>query len=176
MFVVDIVDNQIRISGWFRVPQRYTVVCCIDQEQFFYALFLLVLLLFLYLCNYVLLQSWVGQWCAGLSNTKSHFLGNMKSVHVQCLLRYYLDKNGILEIWWNIHPSKGWCAVPLYILMFGPCGDVFSWLFSRIIYKQPDSSVLGVPYLKQLLGVVGVSIMSSLLVWCCLSKYICRPE
>ena len=41
---------------------------------------------------------------------------------------------------------------------------------------RPNSSGLGVTYLKQLLGVVGVSGMLSLMYRYCLDTYMCRQE
>ena len=72
-FVGDIVDDQIPVSGWFRLLRRWVVVWCIDLDQFVYALWMLPLILFRYVCKYGLLQSQVVQWCSGISYFKSRF-------------------------------------------------------------------------------------------------------
>ena len=53
----------------------------------------------------------------------------MTSVHVQFRQIEYHDRYGNPDFRWNIHPSKWLCAAALYILMWGPCKDIFSLTF-----------------------------------------------
>ena len=108
--------------------------------------------------------------------SQESFFGNMTSVPVWYLLRYYPDMYGFSYFWWKIHPIKGWCASYVRIMMQSTCEDIFPLLFSIILYMQPNSSGSGVINLKQLLGIVCVSIMFSIMDWYCLGIQLCRQE
>ena len=60
MIVEYIVYNQIPIFSWSRVPRRFAVVFCISMDQYFYALWMLTLLVFQYISKYGLIQIQVG--------------------------------------------------------------------------------------------------------------------
>ena len=140
------------------------MVCYIVLNNFFYALWPLSLLLFWYVCKYVSLQSQVRQWCAGLSHPRSFLFG--VTWH-QCLYNVIWESILIIMVFqtseWKIHPNRGCSAAALYIPMWVPCEDLFFLTISKILCMWPNSSGLGVTYMKQFLGVVGISIMFSLL-------------
>ena len=69
--VGDIINNQIPVSRWLRVLRRCIVVCCIALEKFAYALWLIALLLFWYICTHGFLPSPVVQWCAYILHPRS---------------------------------------------------------------------------------------------------------
>ena len=124
--VGDISDHWIPVFGWFLLLWHCILVCCIDLYQLVYAICLIVLFLFRYVCKYVLILNLLEQWCAGLSHPRSPlFFGNMTSVPMQWLLREYPDKYGISDLWCKIHTSKECCGAALYIPMWTTCEDLF---------------------------------------------------
>ena len=175
-FVGDIFGNQRPIYGWFHGPRNCAVVCYFILGKFVPDLWTLSLLILQYICKYGLLQNQVRQWCAGLSHTRSPFFWNTTLVPVQCCLIYYSDKYWISDFWWKIHHNRGCCSADLYIPMWGPCEYAFPWLFYKILCLRPNSSGLEVPYLKQLLGVVGVMIFVLLMDWYCMCIHMCCQE
>ena len=162
--VGDILDNQISVSGWFRVLRLCLVVWYISLEQFFYALWLLVSLLFWYVfkCGFVL--SLVGQWCAGISPPRSPFFW---VTWLQCLCDVFWESI-LISMGFQTYDGRSiLVSVAAPLLCIFRCvvlvKTYFPWLFSRGLYKHPESQGLEVPYLKQCLGIVSVSGISSLL-------------
>ena len=77
----------------------------------------------------------------------ARFFDNMTSLPVQCYMREYSDKYGILDLLWKIHPNRGRRAAALYIPMWRPYKDIFYLtIFQDSLYASKLTRIGGYLY------------------------------